>query len=214
MMKIFDLILENRHIIIGDKGLFSRDTLIMIRAIVRGKLPNSFVLSQEQKDLVIEAFLKSNNSFNKDTPAFLLENEECVRAAIIRDVKSVNYVENIPDDLEDYIVEKAKMHKFILNDASPIYLKSNYEIVYNSIIQDSFSANFVNWDAFNDEQMNNLITKAIQNGYILADSSCEFLTENLEIVLESIKVDKENIKYASETIKHHPSIFKYLLLNR
>ncbi len=213
MMKIFDLILENKHIIIGDKGLFSRDTLIMIRAIVRGKLPNSFVLSQEQKDLVIEAFLKSNNSFNKDTPAFLLENEECVRAAIIRDVKSVNYVENIPDDLEDYIVEKAKTHKFILNDASPNYLKSNYEIVYNSITQDSFSANFVNWDAFNDEQMNNLITKAVQNGYILTDSSCEFLTENLEIVLESIKVDKENIKYASETIKHHPSIFKYLLLN-
>lgn len=213
MMKIFDFILENKHIIIGDKGLFSRDTLTMIRAIVRGKMPNDFELTQEQKDLIVEAFIKSNNSFNEDTPTFLLENEECIRVAIMRDINSVNYVENIPDDLENYIVEKAKEHKFILNKISPNYLKSNYVIASNSIKQDSSSANFINWEAFNDEQTSNLITEALQNGYILTDSSCEFLTKNLEIVLTSIKVDKENIKYANETIKHHPIIFKYLLLN-
>lgn len=213
MMKVFDFILENKHIIIGDKGLFSRDTLTMIRAIVRGKMPNDFELTKEQKDLIVEAFIKSNNSFNEDTPAFLLENEECIRVAIMRDINSVNYVENVPDDLENYIVEKAKEHKFILNSISPNYLKSNYVIASNSIKQDSSSANFINWDAFNSEQTSNLITEALQNGYILTDSSCEFLTKNLEIVLESIKVDKENIKYANETIKHHPTIFKYLLLN-
>ncbi len=211
-MKIFDFILENKHIIF-DKGLFDRDTFIMIRAIVSGKLPNNFKLSQEQEDLIVEAFLESNNSFNEDTPSFLLKNEKCIRAAIMRNINSVNYIENVPDALENYIVEKVKEHKFILNNISPSYLKSNYEIAYNSIKYDSFSANFINWDAFDDKQINNLITEALQNGYILTDSSCEFLTKNLEIVLESIKVDKENIKYASETIKHHPSIFKYLLLN-
>ena len=57
LMKIFDFILENKNVIIGDKGLFSRDTLTMIRAIVKGKIPNNFELTQEQKELIAKAFI-------------------------------------------------------------------------------------------------------------------------------------------------------------
>ena len=82
MMKLFDYILENKDIVIGKKGLFSRDTLIMMRAIIKGKLPNDFQLSEKQKEIILNSFLNSNNGFDDDTPTFIIENRKCDLKAI------------------------------------------------------------------------------------------------------------------------------------
>ena len=92
MMKLFDFILENKNIIISDNGLFSRDTLTMIRAIVKGKIQNDFKLTPEQEKLIVEAFLNSNNIFNEETPNFLLDNPDCIKVALERNIYSANYI--------------------------------------------------------------------------------------------------------------------------
>ena len=50
MKKLFDFILINKNIVLSDYGLFSRDTLILLRDIIKGKKPNDFVLSKNQEN--------------------------------------------------------------------------------------------------------------------------------------------------------------------
>lgn len=213
MMKLFDFILENKNIIIADNGLFSRDTLVMIRAIVKGKIPNDFQLTKEQKQLIINSFINSNNIFTEDTPNFIIENEECIRVAIARSLNSINFIETSNPNLQAYIISEALKQRFVLRKNSPNFLKSNYNVALNSIKLDAASADFINWSSMKGDELDNLINEAINNNYELSNKSNIFLKENIKMVLESIKKDKENIKYAGESAKSHPEVFKYLLLN-
>lgn len=213
MMKLFDFILENKDIIISDEGLFSRDTLMMIRAIVKGKIPNNFELTKEQEELLIKSFVNSNKPFDEDTPQFIINDSRCVGLALARDISSVNYMKDIKADLEKHIIDVAIKKGFILKKISPEFLKENYQIALNSIKNDSQSADFVDWYSMSDEESENLINQAINNGYILSDDSHVFLTTNLNIVLSSIKKDQNTFKHAYGDVKHHPSVFEYLILN-
>ena len=98
ILKLFNFILKNKDIIISDNGLFNRDTLMMIRAIVRGKVPNDFILTEEQEKLLIDAFLNSDRVFDNNTPSFILKNFECIKAAILRGEDSIKVISD-PDIL-------------------------------------------------------------------------------------------------------------------
>ncbi len=220
MMKIFDFILENRSIIIGGNGLFSRDTLMMIRAIVKGKITNNFELTQEQKQLLIDAFIESNNYFTDDTPEFILENEACINASIERNINSANFIKlkDLTPELSQKIINIAINKKYILTLYSPEFLRSNYEVALNSIRQDANSANYVSWfaiekDATKKDVIDDLIQETIKAGYELSQNSCRFLITEPDIILNSIKKDINTIKYSSAEAKNNPKIFKYLMLN-
>ncbi len=215
MMKLFDYILENKDIVIGKKGLFSRDTLIMMRAIIKGKLPNDFQLSEKQKEIILNSFLNSNNGFDDDTPTFIIENRKCDLKAIENDINSINFI-NVSDedeDLKKYIIDEALKQNFVLKRTTPFWLRTIYDIALNSIKNNNSSANFIEWDSFSEEQVHNLIDVAIKNNYTISSSSCSFLKRSKDIVLESIKKDKNNIIYADESMLGETEIFKYLLLN-
>lgn len=211
MMKIFDFILENKNIIIGDNSLFSRDTLMMIRAIVKGKVPNNFELTSEQKQLIITAFINSNNYFNEDTPHFILTNQDCINAAIGRNINSANFIEKFTPELSQKVLNLAISKKYILASNSPAFLKVNYAIALNSIRQDPNSANYVDWDAMIKEDFDDLIQETIKVGYKLSSDSCTVLTENPDIVLNSITKNMDTLRYSSEIAQNHPKVFKYLI---
>lgn len=211
MMKLFDFILENKNIIISDNGLFSRDTLTMIRAIVKGKIPNDFKLTPEQEKLIVEAFINGKNSFDEETPSFLVNNPDCIVAAIERNVYSANIIQNYTPELSKKVLDIAINKKYILSESSPAFLKSNYGIALNSIRQDSKSANYVNWDAMIKEDFDDLIDETIKSGYELDSNSCYELKNNPDIVLASIKKNKDTIRYSTSDVQNNPKIFKYLI---
>lgn len=213
MMKLFDFILENKNIIIADNKLFSRDTLIMMRAIAKGKIPNDFQLTREQKQLIIDSFINSNSIFTEDTPSFIIENEKCDRVAIARDLNSINFIKKFTPDLRKYVISEALKNGLILTKNSPDFLKINYNVALNSIKFYVSSANFVNWDLMKDDEAEKLIGEAIKHGYVLSSDSPIFLKENIKIVFGSIKKNKETIQYAGINSKSHPEVFKYLILN-
>lgn len=215
MMKLLDYILENKDIVIGKKCLFSRDTLIMIRAIVKGKLPNDFQLSEKQKEVILNSFLNSNNGFDDDTPAFIIGNRKCDLKAIENDIDSIDFIDvsDEDDDLKKHIIDEALKQNFVLKRTTPFWLRTIYDIALNSIKINNSSANFIEWDSFSEEQVHNLIDVAIKNNYVISSSSCSFLKRSKDIVLESIKKDKNNIMYADESMLGETEIFKYLLLN-
>ena len=212
LMKIFDFILENKNIIIEDNNLFSRDTLMMIRAIVKGKVPNTFELTPEQKQLIINAFINSNHSFNEDTPHFILKNQDCINVAIERNINSVNFIEEFTPELSQKVLNLAISRKYILTSNSPAFLKGNYMIALNSIRQDPNSANYVDWDAMIKEDFDDLIQETIKAGYELSSESCKVLTENIDIVLNSFtKNIDDTMQYSSVIANDNPRVFKYLI---
>ncbi len=211
MMKIFDFILENKNIIIEDNSLFNRDTLIMIRAIAKGKIPNNFELTSEQKQLIITTFVNSDNYFNEDTPNFIFTNQNCINVAIERNINSVNFIEEFTPELSQKILNLVKDQKYILVSNSPEFLKNNYAIALNSIRQEPNSANYVAWNAMKKEEFDDLIRETIKAGYELSSESCPVLTENPDIVLNSIKKNMDTLRYSSKIARNHPKVFKYLI---
>jgi len=95
LIKIYSFLLENEDIIIEDKGLFNKNILVEIDSIIKGKRANGFKLTKEQENLIINLFLGSESVFNEYTPSFVLENFECIKVALQRDINSANYIINI-----------------------------------------------------------------------------------------------------------------------
>lgn len=211
IMKLFDFILENENIIIGDKELFNRYTLKTIRAIVKGKIPNNFQLTPEQERLIVEAFLTSNNIFDEETPDFILKNNDCINAAIERNIYSANFVENLTPELSEKVLNLAINSQHILTSDSPVLLKRNYDIALSSIRQDSNSANHVDWDYMTKKDFDSLMQEAAKAGYELSSESCYALINNPNIVLNSIKKNMDTLIYSSNKAKNDLSVFKYLI---
>ena len=213
LKKIFDFILINKNIPLSNYGLFSRDTLIILRDIIKGKRPNDFNLSEKRIKILIRAFLTSNSIFDENTPKFILMNPDCINIAVERDVNSVNYVSKFTPELEKKVIYLAIKNKYILSIDSPLFLKRNYIVSLNSIRQDVNSANFIDWNSFSKEDYDSLIKETINAGYRLSSNSCSILKENIDIVIESISKDIKTADYVPKTTKSNPKVFKYLLLN-
>lgn len=211
MMKLFDFILENKSIVISDKGLFSRDTLTNIRAIVKGKKTNDFKLTSKQEKLIIETFLNSDKGFDEETPSFIIDNPDCVNASIERNIYSANFIRNFTPELMRKILDIALKNNYILSSDSPDFLQINYRIALNSIRKDLNSANHVNWVSVPKEDFNNLIDETIKAGYLLSQSSHPVLKKNPDIVLNSIKKDKDTLQWSSKQAQNNPKVFKYLM---
>ena len=187
----------------------------MLRDIIKEKRPNDFELTKEQENALINAFLSGNRIFDEDTPSFIIENSECINAAIDRDVNSANYIEYFTPALLERVRKMAINQKYILKPNSPKFLKNNYAIALNSIRQDANSANFVDWESMSKEDYDDLIEETIKAGYELSSTTnqCIELAENEKIVLNSIKRNPETIRYVSYQARQYPEVFKILLIN-
>ena len=118
MKKIFDFILTNKNIIISEFGLFSRDTLILLRDIIKGKKQNDFTLSKIQENALISAFINGDCAFDEDTPYLILTNPDCINVAIERDINSANYIEDFTPELAQKVLNLAIKKKYILTSNS------------------------------------------------------------------------------------------------
>jgi len=205
--KLLNFMIVNKNIFTKNYNLIYKKTLQDLSTIVKTKNANDFRLSEEQKQLFINIFINNNIKFNQFTPNLILQNLECIKHAIKKDLNSVNFIKICPSELENYIITEALKQHFILKEESPIFLKKNPEIAINSIKLKIQSANFVDWDNIPNDKINILIDEILNNGYILSSSSPKFLTENKKIILESAKKDKYSIKYATEFIKSNKYFF-------
>lgn len=213
LMKLFDFILENAEIQIAEGEAFTRDDLVKIRKIVGGKLPNDFQLNARQRHLLIEIFQKKRLYFNQDTPLVLLEDIDCIKTAIKRNVTSVNYIPKIPDYLEQEIFQEAKKQGYILDRGGPMCLRGNFEIVLASIKKEPQSADFIKWEVFSACEKEQFIDVLINSNYVLSCESPNYLCSNQKIILHSLQKDKRTLYFMSTDAEDDPEIFKYLLLH-
>ena len=112
------------------------------------------------------------------------------------------------------VINYALKNNYVLQRNSPLFLRSNYDVILNSIRLDVNSANYVNWEVLSPTEMTSLIQEVINCGYELSSQSCSFLYKNAKVVLNSIKRNQETLCYASKSAQNNSDIFNYLIENR
>ena len=214
LKKIFSYILLNKNIKLSDGDVFNRDTLITLMNIISAERVNDFSLSNTQIKELINAFLKDDKGFNKNTPSIICENAICLNAAIERDCSSINYAKNVAPELISKVMRIALDRGYILSKNSPEFLSRNFEVALNSIKIDPESANYISWAPIPNDKCELLINEIINKKYTLGPNSPSILTKNKKVILNSLSSDIYTLRYASgEITRNDPEIFKYLLLH-
>lgn len=213
MKNIISLLFKNIKTIKKDHGLLNLQTLSIIRSMIDGKFPNyrTFELNDNQKNLIIKAFLMKNNIFDEHTAPFIKGNSKCIKHAVNCDIKSLDYIAEIDKTIEKELIKKAIESKYILKEKSPKFLKENFDVAYSSIKKDVYSIDYSNILDKNKET--ELIDLAIDNGYILHAKSSPTLKANDKLVWKSIKQDIKNAVYMDLALFNDKEIFKYLYLH-
>lgn len=91
------------------KYLFNKTNLKLIKDLLNNNLSKTIYLNEEQTNILINIFLLSNNTFNENTPNFILEDKECILNSIKKDINSIKYVKskylNDPDIFKQLILQ-------------------------------------------------------------------------------------------------------------
>ncbi len=207
-MNSIKYILKNRDIILSDFKVF--------KTILSSKSINNCKLTDEQQKVAKEYFIMRKKIFNKQTPKFILMDEECFISSISIDINSINYTcFDISYKLQKFAVECALKQGYIITNNSPRFLKENYLVALASINKSLKSADCIDyaWNSYKKEDADKLVDELIRLGYKLNSNSALFLKNNYKLAIRALKNNIRNIKYLGETIQSNPDIFKYLVLN-
>ena len=174
-------------------------------------------LSEADRQCIIEAFINSKCTFNRNTPGFIIRDVRCAEASIDREIESINYISDTSQELREYAISKAVEKDYILHRDSPRLLKESYEVAKKSISLDVNSADYVRWASIRDSgklaEIESLIETVCENGYILSSSSTDFLRENAKVVLASVKRNFKSYGRANPEALNDTELFQYLMLN-
>lgn len=209
--KIYCFITENSSQTI--KG-FSKSVLSKIYNNLNSShfFPN-YKLTNKQVESLKDFFIKNKCSFSEETPKIFLEDKDCIKAAVISDVESLDFINDVPEEIKDSLITLAIQNNYILNTNSPNFLLENFDVAKNSINLNSSSANYVNWDAFNDAEAEILINQLLKSYFIFSNATPYFLRRNKSLALSSLKKYINSYIYIDEYLLKDPDIFKYLILN-
>ena len=211
-MKILDYILENNKELI-DGYYISNDFLLQIRNYVKGKrLDNNFMLAIH-KNILINHFLTYGNSFNNDTPLIIKENEKCIKKSLNNDIYSINFITYNNEEDENKYINYVLNKDYILSNNSPLYLKTNKDVIIKSIKLDYNSANYIYFNLIDKMDQELIIEELLKTNYILTENSSMFLRKNRKINIHSIKLDINSFKYSVLFLGEEYDIFKILIDN-
>ena len=205
-----DLDISNGSIF--DKS-FLRNFALILDSDLKGKIKSNFITKKHIKQIK-ESFINSKNVINDDTPYIIASDAECIKASFERDNQSIRYLNYIPESLNQYFLDYCKKNKVILNESSPKYFISNYDIILNSIKLNVNSANYIDWNnKLTLEEEEKLIDEIVSLGYVLSKDSCLYLRRKKKIIMASIKKDVDTIDYARwyENDDEDDEIFKCLI---
>ena len=211
-MRLMNFILQNRKLIFQEHNIFHKNVFFRLRAIISNRIPHDTLLNDEDKKLFTSYFQSFSLSFNMDTPSFILNNQDCVKSAIVNNINSINYTDFVNQEITPFIREEALKQGYVLSNRSPLSLKKDYEIALNSIKILPSSANYVDWYSLKYEETNTLINYLIKTQYCLNENSHIYLKNNKEIALSFLSQNIDSISYITPELENDLDIIKMLIL--
>lgn len=146
-----------------------------------------------------EAFLQNPSSIlNGYSPIFLREDEDVILSSIRRDINSIIYSLKFNEIIIKTAVEEAKKQNYTLTLDTPLFIKSNIELIKISIQNDINTINLVPNSAWTSELIEFATSLVLSKEYIIEIGSPDFLKKNFEVIKQSIKLNPQSfdlVKY-------------------
>lgn len=164
-----------------------------INPIRNDRTPSSTI--QETK----EAFLQNPSSIlNGYSSIFLREDEEVILASIRRDINSIKYSLKFNETIIKTVVEEAKRQNYTFDLDTPLFIKSNIELIKISIQNDINTINLVPNSAWTSELIDFALSLVLTTKYVIEIGSLDFLKKNFDVIKQSIKLNPQSfdlVKY-------------------
>lgn len=178
-----------------------QDAGVIITSITR-KI-NSIVYALNNSDEVQQAAIreakKQGYIFHADTPLFMLYNPELIRLSIDKDINTINFVPNdaMTNELTSYAIELALKNNYVLSNDSPRFLRTNFEIIKQTLKLDKNSGIRIIWDSLTPEQLTDIEKYIVENHleYIINEQSPINFKRNIDICIVSAKNDPNSVSY-------------------
>ena len=164
---------------------------------------NSIVYVSNYTDAVKSAAIveakRQGYIFHGDTPTFMLQNEDLIKQSAEKDINTIHLVpqEILSNELKLYIYQLAIKSKYTLSKYSPTFLKSNVEIVKQSLRLDKNSGINVIWKAIEPEGLIDIEKYVVDNQieFIINFNTPINFKRNINICITSAKNSPDSVRY-------------------
>ena len=212
---IFEFILSSDDIDISDSSIFNKSFLRKFLIINYSKDFDEIVhcdyITEEHKKIIINSFLNNEQAICSKTPCFILNNIDCIKKSLDIDIDSVQFLSNVEKEQEEFVLKYFIDNKICFKKSYPAYIKSNVEIIKNSICTDVNIADYIIWEGIKESDAIELVDEIIKLGYVLKDNSCTYLKKCTKVILVSIDKDINLIEYADSGCYAIKEVFNLLV---
>lgn len=187
------------------------DVGVIITSITRNI--NSIVyasnINDDVKQTAIMEAKRQGYVLQANTPSFMLYNPELIRQSLEKDINSINFIPNdaFTNELKSYAQELVLKKGYVLSSNSPRFLKTNVEIIKQTLRLDKNSGIYVIWKEVEPEALINIERYIIENHleYIINAQSPINFKRNADICITSARNDSNSVSYFDwEHFKNNP----------
>lgn len=199
--KTMFLINPSRVLSFNDSAQLRSDEGIVLESIKRdiNSICYTYTFTENIKSTAIFEAKKQGYTFKADTPAFMMHNPDLIKMSLSRDINSLNFVPPAAwtEDLKEYAIKLALKNGYVLCDYSGTFLRSNIEIIKQSLKHDYQSAIYVKWDNLTNEEIADIEKFIIENNldFVISSRTPINFKRNVDICIKSAKLDPDSLNY-------------------
>ena len=181
--------------------LLRRNPRIILASISRDINSINYALSitDEIKEKAIKEAIRQGYVINSYTPSFMLKSVDVIKSSVEKDINSLIYVpyNYITKELEEFAIKLALDNKYILTKDSPIFLKTNIDIIKQSLKLDIQSEKNVYWNSLQLNEIAEIERYIIDNHlkYVVTSNSPVSFKRNIDICITSSQTNIDSVNY-------------------
>lgn len=178
-----------------------RDPSVILASISRNihSIVYAYNINDEVKQAAIVEAKRQGYVFHADTPLFMLQNAELIKQSAEKDINTINFVPNQAwtSELASFVYQLALKNGYVLTSDSPRFLRSNVEIIKQTLRLDVNSGINIIWDRLQPEELIAIERYIVENqlDYIINFKSPINFKRNIDICITSAKNDPNSVSY-------------------
>lgn len=179
-----------------------RDKQVILASIKRDINSIVYAYNTNDEEIQTQAILEAQRQgyiFRADTPLFMLQNKDLIKQSAQADINSIKFVPQNAwtREIADFVIELAKTNSYALSSDSPAFLRSNIELIKQSIRLDKTSGINVIWNNLTPEELIEIENYIVENhlDYVISFNTPINFKRNSNICISSAKHNSESISY-------------------
>lgn len=156
-------------------------------------------ITEEIKEKAIKEAIRQGYVINSYTPSFMLKSVEVIKKSVEKNIDSLIYIPHnyITKELEDFAIKLALSNNYVLTKDSLIFLKTNIDIIKQSLRLDIQSEKNVFWNSLQPNEIVEIERYIVDNHleYVITANSPTRFKRNIDICTLSAKANIDSVNY-------------------